>query len=215
MKFFLDTADVESIKKAVELGMCDGVTTNPSLIMKSGRVQKEVIKEIAKIVSGPISVEAISDDAPGMVKEAEEFSSWAPNIVVKVPMTKEGIKAVRILSKKKIKTNVTLVFSASQALIAAKAGATYVSPFVGRLDDISQDGMLLIEEILTIFSNYEELETEVIVASVRDPIHVTESAQMGAHVATIPAEVLEKMWNHPLTDKGIAKFKEDYAKSKK
>jgi transaldolase len=179
------------------------------------RAQKEVIKEIAKIVSGPISVEAISDDAPGMVKEAEEFSSWAPNIVVKVPMTKEGIKAVRILSKKKIKTNVTLVFSASQALIAAKAGATYVSPFVGRLDDISQDGMLLIEEILTIFSNYEELETEVIVASIRDPIHVTESAQMGAHVATIPAEVLEKMWNHPLTDKGIAKFKEDYAKSKK
>jgi transaldolase len=130
-------------------------------------------------------------------------------------MTKEGIKAVRILSKKKIKTNVTLVFSASQALIAAKAGATYVSPFVGRLDDISQDGMLLIEEILTIFSNYEELETEVIVASIRDPIHVTESAQMGAHVATIPANVLEKMWNHPLTDKGIAQFKEDYAKSKK
>ncbi len=221
MKFFLDTADVESIKKAVELGMCDGVTTNPSLIMKSGRVQKEVIKEICKLIPDcPVSVEAISDDAPGMVKEAEEFISWAPNpkkvnIVVKVPMTKEGIKAVRTLKAKGIKTNVTLVFSASQALIAAKAGATYVSPFVGRLDDISQDGMLLIEEILTIFSNYEELETEVIVASIRDPIHVTESAQMGAHVATIPAEVLEKMWNHPLTDKGIAKFKEDYAKSKK
>ncbi len=215
MKFFLDTADVESIRKAVELGMCDGVTTNPSLIMKSGRVQKEVVKEIAKIVSGPISVEAISDDAPGMVKEAEEFATWAPNIVVKVPMTKEGIKAVRILSKKKIKTNVTLVFSASQALIAAKAGATYVSPFVGRLDDISEDGMLLVEEIMNIFNNYEELETEVIVASVRDPIHVTEAAQLGAHIATIPAEVLEKMWNHPLTDKGIAKFKEDYAKSKK
>lgn len=215
MKFFLDTADVESIKKAVELGMCDGVTTNPSLIMKSGRVQKEVVKEICKIVSGPISVEAISDDSAGMVKEAEEFATWAPNIVVKVPMTKEGIKAVRILSKKKIKTNVTLIFSASQALIAAKAGATYVSPFVGRLDDISEDGMLLVEEILTIFNNYEELDTEVIVASVRDPIHVTEAAQLGAHVATIPAEVLEKMWNHPLTDKGIAKFKEDYAKSKK
>lgn len=215
MKFFLDTADVESIKKAVELGMCDGVTTNPSLILKSGKAQKDVIKEIAKIVSGPISVEGISDDAPGMVKEAEEFATWAPNVVVKVPMTKEGIKAVRILSKKKIKTNVTLVFSANQALLAAKAGATYVSPFVGRLDDISQDGMLLIEEIMDIFTNYEEIETEVIVASIRHPIHVTQSARLGAHVATIPADVLEKMWSHPLTDKGIAKFKEDYAKSKK
>lgn len=215
MKFFLDTADVESIKKAVELGMCDGVTTNPSLILKSGRVQKEVVKEIAKIVSGPISVEGISDDAAGIVREAEEFATWAPNIVVKVPMTKEGIKAVRILSKKKIKTNVTLVFSASQALLAAKAGATYISPFVGRLDDISEDGMLLVEEIMNIFNNYEEFDTQVIVASVRDPVHVTEAAQLGAHIATIPAEVLEKMWNHPLTDKGIAKFKEDYAKSKK
>ncbi|MEM4272252.1 MAG: fructose-6-phosphate aldolase [Candidatus Bilamarchaeaceae archaeon] len=215
MKFFLDTADVESIKKAVELGMCDGVTTNPSLILKSGRAQKEVIKEICKIVPGPVSVEGIADDAAGIVKEAEEFSTWAPNIVVKVPMTKEGIKAVRILSKKKIKTNVTLVFSANQALIAAKAGATYVSPFVGRLDDVSQDGMLLIEEIMDIFTNYEELDTQVIVASIRHPLHVIQSARLGAHVSTIPADVLEKMWNHPLTDKGIAKFKEDYAKSKK
>ena len=214
MKFFVDTANVEEIRKAVELGICDGVTTNPSLILKAGKPQKEVIKEICKLVSGPVSVEGILDDADGMVKEAEGFASWAPNIVVKVPMTKEGMKAVRILSKKKIKTNVTLVFSASQALLAAKAGATYVSPFVGRLDDISQDGMLLIEEIMDIFENYG-FKTEVIVASVRDPIHVVESARLGAHIATIPANVLEKMWHHPLTDNGIAKFKEDHAKSKK
>ncbi|MCP4646746.1 MAG: fructose-6-phosphate aldolase, partial [bacterium] len=198
MKFFVDTADVEEIKKAVELGMCDGVTTNPSLIMKSGRDQKEVILEIAKIVSGPISVEAISEDTEGMVKEAEEFATWAPNIVVKVPMTKEGLKAVRILKEKNIPTNVTLVFSSSQALLAAKAGAAYVSPFVGRLDDISQDGMALIEEIMEIFDNYD-FETQVIVASIRDPIHVTESAMFGADIATIPAKVMEKLWKHPLT----------------
>jgi transaldolase len=214
MKFFVDTADVEEIKKAVELGMCDGVTTNPSLIMKSGRDQKEVILEIAKIVSGPISVEAISEDTEGMVKEAEEFATWAPNIVVKVPMTKEGIKAVRILKEKNIPTNVTLVFSSSQALLAAKAGAAYVSPFVGRLDDISQDGMALIEEIMEIFDNYD-FETQVIVASIRDPIHVTESAMFGADIATIPAKVMEKLWKHPLTDKGIAQFLADYEKSKK
>lgn len=214
MKFFVDTADVEEIKKAVELGMCDGVTTNPSLIMKSGRDQKEVILEIVKIVSGPISVEAISEDTEGMVKEAEEFATWAPNIVVKVPMTKEGIKAVRILKEKNIPTNVTLVFSASQALLAAKAGAAYVSPFVGRLDDISHDGMALVEEIMEIFDNYD-FETQVIVASIRDPIHVTESAMLGADVATIPAKVMEKLWKHPLTDKGIAQFLADYEKSKK
>ncbi len=214
MKFFVDTADVEEIKKAVELGICDGVTTNPSLIMKSGRDQKEVILEIVKIVSGPISVEAISEDADGMVKEAEEFATWAPNIVVKVPMTKEGIKAVRILKEKNIPTNVTLVFSASQALLAAKAGAAYVSPFVGRLDDISQDGMALIEEIMEIFDNYD-FEAQVIVASIRDPIHVTESAMLGADIATIPAKVMEKLWKHPLTDKGIAQFLADYEKSKK
>ncbi len=214
MKFFVDTADVEEIKKAVELGMCDGVTTNPSLIMKSGRDQKEVILEIAKIVSGPISVEAISEDTEGMVKEAEEFATWAPNIVVKVPMTKEGINAVRILKEKNIPTNVTLVFSASQALLAAKAGAAYVSPFVGRLDDISEDGMGLIEEIMEIFDNYD-FETQLIVASIRDPIHVTESAMLGADIATIPAKVMEKLWKHPLTDKGIAQFLADYEKSKK
>ena len=214
MKFFVDTADVEEIKKAVELGMCDGITTNPSLIMKSGRDQKEVILEIAKIVSGPISVEAISEDTEGMVKEAEEFATWAPNIVVKVPMTKEGLKAVRILKEKNIPTNVTLVFSSSQALLAAKAGAAYVSPFVGRLDDISQDGMALVEEIMDIFDNYD-FETQVIVASIRDPIHVTESAMLGADIATIPAKVMEKLWKHPLTDAGIKKFLEDYEKSKK
>ena len=214
MKFFVDTADVEEIKKAVELGMCDGVTTNPSLIMKSGRDQKEVILEIAKIVSGPISVEAISEDTEGMVKEAEEFATWAPNIVVKVPMTKEGIKAVRILKEKNIPTNVTLVFSSSQALLAAKAGAAFVSPFVGRLDDISQDGMALVEEIMEIFDNYD-FETQVIVASIRDPIHVTESAMLGADIATIPAKVMEKLWKHPLTDKGISQFLADYEKSKK
>jgi len=212
MKFFMDTADVEAIRKAVELSMCDGVTTNPTLIMKSGKDQKTVIKEIAKIVKGPISVEGIADDAAGMVKEGEEFAKWAPNVVVKIPMTKEGMRAVRMLSEKDIKTNVTLVFSASQALLAAKAGATYVSPFVGRLDDISDDGMGLIREIMAIYENYG-FDTEVIVASVRHPRHVVESAMMGAHIATIPADVLEKLWKHALTDKGIAQFKEDYKKS--
>jgi transaldolase len=214
MKFFMDTADVESIRKAVELSLCDGVTTNPSIIMKSGKDQKTVIKEIAKIVKGPISVEGVADDAAGMVKEGEEFAKWAPNVVVKIPMTKEGMRAVRMLSEKDIKTNVTLVFSASQALLAAKAGATYVSPFVGRLDDVSEDGMALIEEIMDIFTNYD-IKTEVIVASIRHPIHVVQSARLGAHIATMPAEVFEKMFRHPLTDKGIAQFKEDYAKSKK
>lgn len=214
MKFFIDTADVEAIKKAVELGMCDGVTTNPTLIMKSGKDQKTVIKEIAKIVKGPISVEGIADDAQGMIKEAEEFAKWAPNIVVKVPMTKEGLKAVRYLASKEIQTNVTLVFSASQALLAAKAGATYVSPFVGRLDDISEDGMRLIADIMDIYQAHG-FKTEIIVASIRHPMHVVDSAKMGAHIATMPADVFEKMFRHPLTDKGIAQFKEDYAKTKK
>jgi transaldolase len=212
MRFFMDTAEVEQIKKAIELGMCDGVTTNPTLIMKSGKDQKHAITEIAKIVKGPISVEAIGDTAEEMVKEAVEFAKWAPNIVVKVPMTKEGIKAVRELSKKDIKTNVTLVFSTSQAILAAKAGATYVSPFIGRLDDVSEDGMELVHEVITVFENYG-FETEVIVASVRHPRHVVDSAIMGAHIVTMPAEVFEKMWKHPLTDKGIAQFKEDYRKS--
>lgn len=214
MKFFLDTADVGKIKAAVEMGMCDGVTTNPTIIMKSGRAQREVVQEIAALVPGPVSVEGISEDADGMVKEGTEFSKWAKNVVVKVPMTKEGLKAVRILEKKGIRTNVTLVFSANQALLAAKAGASYVSPFVGRLDDISEDGMQLIADIMEILTNYE-FKTEVIVASVRDPVHVVDAARIGAHVATIPPDVFEKLFKHPLTDKGIAQFKEDYAKSKR
>ncbi|MFH0737759.1 MAG: fructose-6-phosphate aldolase [Candidatus Micrarchaeota archaeon] len=214
MEFFLDTADIDQIKKINEVLELDGVTTNPTLIMKSGKDQKTVIKEIAKIVKGPISVEGVAEDAAGMVKEGEEFSKWAPNIVVKIPMTKEGLKAVRVLSERSIKTNVTLVFSASQALLAAKAGATYVSPFVGRLDDVSENGMKLIAEILEIYCAYG-FQTEVIVASIRHPLHVVESARMGAHIATMPAEVFEKMFRHPLTDKGIAQFKEDYAKTKK
>ncbi|MDD2655377.1 MAG: fructose-6-phosphate aldolase [Candidatus ainarchaeum sp.] len=214
MKFFLDTADVGKIRAAVEMGMCDGVTTNPTIIMKSGRGQKEVVQEIAAIVPGPVSVEGISEDADGMVREGAEFSKWAKNIVVKVPMTKEGLKAVKILEKKGIRTNVTLVFSANQALLAAKAGASYVSPFVGRLDDISEDGMQLIYDIMEVFCNYE-FKTEVIVASVRDPVHVLDAAKAGAHVATVPPDVFEKLFRHPLTDKGIAQFKEDYAKGKR
>ncbi|MEW6749011.1 MAG: fructose-6-phosphate aldolase [Candidatus Micrarchaeota archaeon] len=214
MKFFMDTADVEAIRKAVELNMCDGVTTNPSLIMKSGKDQKTAIKDIAKLVKGPISVEGIADDAEGMIKEAEEFVKWAPNVVVKIPMTKEGIKAVSSLSKKGVKTNVTLVFSPSQALLAAKAGAAYVSPFVGRLDDISEDGMRLIRDVMDIFYAYD-IKTEVIVASIRHPLHLVESAKMGAHIATMPADVFEKMFRHPLTDKGIEQFKADHAKTKR
>jgi transaldolase len=214
MKFFLDTANVGEISRAAELGVVDGVTTNPTLIAKEGKPQKDLIKEIAKVMKGPISVEGNGCTAEEMVKEAEEFSKWAPNVVVKIPMTKEGIKAVRILAKKGVKTNVTLVFSANQALIAGKAGATYVSPFIGRLDDNGQDGMGLIRDIVQIYKNYN-FETQIIVASIRHPIHVLESAKAGAHVATIPAKVLESMWNHPLTDAGIRKFCEDFAKTAK
>src|SRR5512138_2158801 len=185
MKFFIDTADVNEIREAHELGVVDGVTTNPSLIAKSGRKFKDVIKEITAIVDGPISAEVISLDAAGMVKEAKELVKIHKNIVVKVPMTPEGLKATKELTKLKIKTNVTLVFSAMQALLAAKAGATYVSPFVGRLDDISQEGMDLIEQIRTIFDNYA-YTTEIIVASVRNPVHVLDAALIGADIATIP-----------------------------
>lgn len=215
MKFFLDTADIEEIKKAVELSVCDGVTTNPSLIMKAGiKDHKSAIQEIAKIVKGPISVEGVGESAEEIIKEGEEFATWAENVVVKVPMTKEGLKAVRQLESKGIKTNVTLVFSANQALLAAKAGASFVSPFVGRLDDISQDGMELIDDIVDIYEEYD-FKTQIIVASIRHPVHVKDAALSGAHIATIPAAVLEKMWKHPLTDKGIATFKEHYATSNK
>jgi transaldolase len=211
MKFFLDTANVEEIRKAVELGACDGVTTNPSLIMKEGKDHKTIIQEIAKIVKGPISVEGIADDSEGMIREASEFSKWAQNIVIKVPMTREGLKAVRHLESKGIKTNVTLVFSASQALLAAKAGASYISPFVGRLDDVSEDGMDLIYSIMDIYENYS-FKTQVIVASIRHPMHVVDAALAGAHIATVPAAIMEKLWTHPLTDKGIEQFKKDYEK---
>lgn len=213
MKFFLDTANLEEIKKAVELGMCDGVTTNPTLIMKAGITDhKSAILEIAKVVDGPISVEGVGETAEQMIKEGEEFATWSDKVVVKIPMTKEGLKAVRHLESKGIKTNVTLIFSVGQALLVAKAGASYVSPFVGRLDDISIDGMDLIDDIVEIYENYD-FKTEVIVASVRDPLHVRDAALSGAHIATIPAAVLEKLWKHPLTDQGIATFKEHHRKS--
>lgn len=214
MKFFLDTANVEDIRKAVELGVCDGVTTNPTLIMKEGKDHKTVIQEISKAVKGPISVEGVGESADEIMKEAEEFSQWAPNVVIKVPMTKEGIKAVRMLEDKGIRTNVTLVFSCAQALLAAKAGASFVSPFVGRLDDVSGDGMDLIFEIMDIYQNYG-FDTEVIVASVRHSRHVIDAAHAGAHIATVPAAVLDRLWGHPLTDKGIETFKEHHEKHKK
>ena len=209
MKFFIDSADVKEIREAHDLGLVDGVTTNPSLIAKSGRKFKDVIKEIVSIVNGPISAEVISLDAPGMIKEGKELAKIHKNIVVKLPMTPEGLKATYALTALKIKTNVTLIFTSMQALLAAKAGATYVSPFVGRLDDISQDGMGIIEEIRTIFDNYG-YTSEIIVASVRNPIHVLNSALIGADVATIPFSVMIQLSKHPLTDAGIKKFLEDW-----
>jgi transaldolase len=209
MKFFIDTADVTEIREAHALGLVDGVTTNPSLIAKSGRKFKDVIKEIVSIVDGPISAEVISLDSPGMIKEGKELAKIHKNIVVKLPMTPEGLKACKALTDKGIKTNVTLIFTAMQALLAAKAGATYVSPFVGRLDDISQDGMGIIEDIRTIFDNYGYM-AEIIVASVRNPIHVLDSALIGADIATIPYSVMIQLARHPLTDAGIEKFLKDW-----
>jgi len=210
MKFFIDTAaDVKEIREAHDLGLVDGVTTNPSLIAKSGRKFKDVIKEIVSIVDGPISAEVISLDAPGMIKEGKELAKIHKNIVVKLPMTPEGLKACKALTDKGIKTNVTLIFTSMQALLAAKAGATYVSPFVGRLDDISQDGMGIIEEIRAIFDNYG-YTSEIIVASIRNPIHVLNSALIGADIATIPYSVMIQLSKHPLTDAGIKKFLEDW-----
>jgi len=217
MKFFLDTANVDKIREFAEIGLVDGVTTNPTLIAKEGRDFHEVIKEICSIVDGPVSAEVTALDAEGMIEEARELSKLADNVVIKIPMTKEGLKAVNVLSKEGIKTNVTLIFSANQALMAAKAGATYVSPFVGRLDDLGQNGMQLIAEIVQIFRNYD-IKTEIIVASVRHPMHVVEAAELGADIATIPFAVLDKMFNHPLTDKGIDAFMKDweeYLKNKK
>ncbi len=214
MKFFIDTANIDEIKKGLELGMVDGVTTNPSLVAKEQRPFSEILQDICAIVDGPISAEVVSLDAEGMVAEARELAKIHENIVVKVPMIVEGIKAVKQLSAENIKTNVTLVFSSSQALLAAKAGATYVSPFVGRLDDISQNGMDLIGAIMTILRNYG-FTTEVIVASIRNPMHVVESALMGADIATIPYKVITQLAKHPLTDIGMEKFLADWEKRQK
>ncbi len=212
MKFFIDTANVEEIREAVSLGVIDGVTTNPSLVAREKRDFRELISEICSIVDGPISAEAVSLDAPGMVAEGLELAGIdRDKIVVKLPMTREGLKACKQLTCMGIKTNVTLIFSPSQALLAAKAGATYVSPFVGRLDDISTIGMDLVEQIVTIFANYD-YASEVIVASIRNPLHVVEAAMMGAHVATIPFSVIDALVKHPLTDIGIQKFLKDWEK---
>ncbi len=211
MKFFIDSADVKEIRAAHEMGCVDGVTTNPSLLAKVGRGLEETIKEICTIVDGPVSAEAVSLDAAGLIKEGRELAKIHKNVVVKIPMGVEGVKAVKALTAEGIKTNVTLIFSANQALLCAKAGATYVSPFVGRLDDISQDGMELIAHIMQIFENYG-FDTEVLVASIRNPIHVLDAARMGAHVATIPFSVLAQLATHPLTDAGIKKFLADWEK---
>lgn len=211
MKIFIDTASVAEIRKASELGVVDGVTTNPSLMAKENREPVELLKEICSIIDGPVSAEAVSLDADGMVKEGRELSAIHKNIVIKIPMTEEGLRAVKRLSAENIKTNVTLVFSSMQALLAAKAGATYVSPFVGRLDDISHVGMDLVGDILQIYENYA-FSTEIIVASIRNPIHVVDAAKMGAHVATIPYSVISQLTKHPLTDIGIEKFLKDWEK---
>jgi fructose-6-phosphate aldolase, TalC/MipB family len=210
MKFFLDTANVDYIKEANEMGVICGVTTNPSLVAKEGRDFNEVIKEITEIVDGPISGEVISEDAAGMIKEGREISKIHKNMIVKIPMTKEGLKATKVLASEGIKTNVTLIFSATQALLAANAGATYVSPFLGRVDDISMIGMDLVRDIAEIFAVHG-IETEIIAASVRNPIHVIEAAKAGADIATIPYALVMQMLKHPLTDQGLEKFKADWA----
>ena len=210
MRFFIDTANIEEIKEANELGVICGVTTNPSLIAKEGRDFIEVVKEISTIVDGPISAEVISLDHKGMVEEADKLSKIHKNIVIKLPMTLEGLKATKILSQKGIKTNVTLIFSATQALLAANAGATYVSPFLGRVDDISMIGMDLVRDIAEIFSVHG-IKTEIIATSVRNPIHVIEAAKAGADIATVPFNLVEQMIKHPLTDQGLEKFKADWA----
>jgi len=211
MKFFIDSADINEIRKANDMGLCDGVTTNPSLVAKTGRPFAEVLKDILGVVNGPVNAEVTAMDAPGMLKEGHEYAKLHENIVVKIPMTTEGMKAVKTLTSEGIHTNVTLIFSPNQALIAAKAGATYASPFVGRLDDISEDGMEMVSQILEIYENYD-LETEVLVASVRNPIHVLQAARMGADIVTLPLSVMEQLTHHPLTDIGLKKFLADWEK---
>ncbi len=212
MKFFIDTANINEIKEAAALGILDGVTTNPSLVAKEGKDFRKLLDEILALVDGPVSAEVVSTDYEGILKEAHELSKIHKNIVVKVPLIKEGLKAVRSLASENINTNVTLCFSASQALLAAKAGATYISPFVGRLDDISHDGMELISQIVQIYKNYN-YKTQVLVASIRHPLHLVEAALMGADVCTMPFPVINKLFNHPLTDIGLEKFLNDWKKS--
>jgi len=211
MKFFIDTADINDIKEATAMGIIDGVTTNPSLVAKTGRSFREVLLEICDVVDGPVSAEVVSETAEGMMKEARELAALRSNIVVKIPLIPEGLKATRMCTEEGIKTNVTLCFSATQALLAAKAGATYISPFVGRLDDLSGDGMAMVADICDIYENYG-FATEVLVASVRHPMHVLEAAKMGAHVCTCPLSVLLQLTKHPLTDSGLAKFLKDWEK---
>jgi len=211
MKFFLDTADIRELSEAAASGLVDGVTTNPSLIAKTGRPLKEVVDDIIHIVDGPISVETVSLDAPGMIEEGKKFASIHPNIVVKVPLTPEGLKATKVLTSAGHKVNVTLCFSALQALLAAKAGATYISPFVGRLDDIGHEGMQLIRDICLIYQNYD-YETEVLAASLRHPLHVLEAAKAGAHVGTLPFKVFQQLFAHPLTTSGLETFMADWKK---
>lgn len=213
MKFFLDTANINEIREAAALGVLDGVTTNPSLIAKEGKPFKETILEICNIVNGPVSVEVIATDAGTMCREGQNYAGWHKHVVVKLPTTRDGVKACKCLSGQGINTNLTLCFSPNQALLVAKAGATYVSPFVGRLDDISHNGMELVRQIVQIYRNYD-YKTQVLAASLRHPLHVVEAALAGAHVATIPAKVLDQMFNHPLTDKGLAQFLKDWEKAK-
>lgn len=213
MKFFIDTAEMDDIRDLASTGLVDGVTTNPSLIAKSGRDFMEVVAEICDVVKGPVSAEVTALDAAGMIKEGEKLAKIADNVTIKVPLTMDGLKACRHFSDKGIMVNVTLCFSAAQAILAAKAGAAFISPFVGRLDDIGQDGLQLIEDIVTIYDNYPQFNTEVLVASIRNPMHIVDAAKMGAHVSTIPPSVMRQLVKHPLTDKGIDAFMSDWAKT--
>lgn len=214
MKFFVDTADIEEIRSLVETGLVDGVTTNPSLVAQAGRQFEEALAEICAIVPGPVSAEVTATDHLGMLAEGRHLAKIAPNVVIKVPLTMEGLKACRTLTKEGTPVNVTLCFSAAQALIAAKAGATFISPFIGRLDDVGEIGMTLLQQIVQMYGNYPELNTQVLAASIRHPLHVVEAALVGVDVATIPPKVLRQLYNHPLTDKGITTFLEDWKKNK-
>jgi transaldolase len=211
MKFFVDTADIAEIRDLADTGLLDGVTTNPSLIKKSGRDFKATIAEICAITDGPVSAEVVATDYEGMVRQGEDLAKIAKNVTIKVPLTLPGLKACKYFTSKGVMVNVTLCFSAAQALLAAKAGATFISPFVGRLDDVGTDGLTLIQDIVTIYNNYPEFETQVLVASVRNPMHIVESAKMGAHVMTAPASVIKSLVNHPLTDRGLEQFLKDWA----